>query len=260
MEDHWMRMRLLLTPAAALIVLAASSPAAYPSGAGPQLLPNIQTLPPADLVVTIEDGRKRLFLTNELANVQTGPLEVYPRPEDCNGDGDTSNDRTGYQRIFFDSNGDGIFTREIDTTWTRSRAGCFRFHPSHYHWHFQDYARYDLLRLVDGRRVRSHRKISFCIIDSNHRYPDVPGSPDTPFYRSCGPGDTQGVSVGWADIYSIQTPGQYIDITNVPDGDYCVRSTTDPNDRLLETDETDNSGSVAITLQGLEVTILPDPC
>jgi hypothetical protein len=260
MEVRWMRTRLLIPLVCAMVVLALFPPAAHPSPVGPQLLPNIQTLPPSDLVVAMEGRHKRLFLTNELANVQTGPLEVYPRPEDCDGDGDTSNDRTAYQRIFFDSDGDGIFTREIDTGWTKSRAGCFRFHPSHSHWHFQDYARYDLLHLANGRRVRSHVKISFCIIDFYHRYPEVPGSPDRPFYLSCGPVDTQGVSVGWADIYSIQTPGQYIDITNVPDGDYCVRSTTDPNNRLVETDETDNSGSIAINLQGFTVTILAESC
>jgi len=244
----------------AMVLQAPSAGTASPATAGDQLLPNIQTLPPADLVVDVVEGRKQLFLTNELANVQTGPLEVYPRALDCNGDGNNENDRTGYQRIFIDSNDDGIFTRDLDTTWIRQKAGCFRFHPSHGHWHFQDYARYDLLRLSDGVRVRSNTKISFCIIDSNHRYPEIPGSPGEPYYGSCGADSTQGVSVGWADIYTIRTPGQYIDITNVPDGDYCVQATTDPSNRLVETDETDNSGSVPVHLEGMSVTVLGDSC
>jgi hypothetical protein len=255
-----MRVRLVALVAVAVALQAPSPQPAFPATSGDQLLPNIQTLPPADLVVDVVGGRKQLFLTNELANVQTGPVEVFPRRQDCNGDGDFENDRTGYQRVFFDSNGDGIFARDVDTTWSKQKAGCFLFHPSHGHWHFQDYARYDLLRLSDGRRVRSHTKISFCIIDSNHRYPEVPGSPDEPYYGSCGADSTQGVSVGWADIYTIRTPGQYIDITGVPDGDYCVQATTDPSNRLVETDETDNSGSVPIHLDGMSVTILGDSC
>ena len=41
-----------------------------------------------------------------------------------------------------------------------------------------------------------------------------------------------GVSPGWADVYTWDTPSQYIDISTVPPGDYDVISETNPSGAL----------------------------
>lgn len=43
----------------------------------------------------------------------------------------------------------------------------------------------------------------------------------------------QGMSVGWADVYNWFPPGQYVEVTGVPDGDYILDTTVDPTDRLI---------------------------
>ena len=42
----------------------------------------------------------------------------------------------------------------------------------------------------------------------------------------------QGMSVGWTDEYNWFLPGQYVEVTGVPDGDYILDTTVDPTDRL----------------------------
>ena len=43
-----------------------------------------------------------------------------------------------------------------------------------------------------------------------------------------------GISPGWGDVYSWDTPDQYIEITGVPDGLYDVVSTANPDGGILE--------------------------
>ena len=44
----------------------------------------------------------------------------------------------------------------------------------------------------------------------------------------------QGIERGWADNYTWDLPGQYIDITNVPDGFYYVGITANPQNLLVQ--------------------------
>ena len=59
------------------------------------------------------------------------------------------------------------------------------------------------------------------------------------------------MSVGWADVYNWFLPGQYVEVTGVPDGDYILDTTVDPTDRLIEEDKTNNCGSVRVRLAGM---------
>jgi hypothetical protein len=227
-----------------------------------QLLPNVQALPAFNLrVQTSPGGRRALRLAAQIADAGVGPLEVYPVADDCNGNGDYTDDRSGYQRTFADLDGDGVFTRGVDTKQTSRFAGCFFFHPQHNHWHFEDWARYDLARLSDGVVVATGGKVSFCIADTDHVYPNIPGSPTGAYYGlTCGPDDTEGLSVGWSDVYTQDLPGQKIPITRVRNGDYCVVITADPDNLLVENDETDNLSYVPIRLQGTTVTVIGSSC
>ena len=55
--------------------------------------------------------------------------------------------------------------------------------------------------------------------------------------------------MGWADMYSAGSSGQLLNIAGVPVGPrYWLRQTVDPNNRIHETDETNNSFEILIDL------------
>jgi hypothetical protein len=51
----------------------------------------------------------------------------------------------------------------------------------------------------------------------------------------------QGESIGHGDIYQRYLPGQWIDVTGVPDGGYCLVTTADPGGQPVESSDADNS-------------------
>ena len=118
---------------------------------GATLLPNISTLQPTGLRMDHSDGEARLLrFSNTIANVGVGPVELQPRKEDCNGDGNPANDRTAIQRIYRDADGDGVYLRAVDRVADTRVAGCFEFSVAHGHWHFHDFADYQLLDVTSG--------------------------------------------------------------------------------------------------------------
>lgn len=259
------RVALCIAAVSAASSVVASSPG--PVGASPrgrdaaELLPDLHPVPPYGIFVEVApNGHRHLRLSVESGDVGSGPLELFPVAEDCDHDGDATNDRTAYQRVYLDSDGDGVFERGRDTTSTTTKAGCFVFHPSHNHWHFRDYALYELKRLRDGTIVGTGRKVSFCIVDTIHEHPELPGSPAGKFYQSCDADDTEGISVGWGDVYANWLPGQSIPLDGVGDGSYCVVDVADPDGRLRESDDSNNAAGTAIRLSGSNVRVLDTSC
>jgi hypothetical protein len=240
----------LIALAVPFLVAAAPAGSAASARRASKLLPDLQTMRPVAFVIQWEGAQKLLRFANEVGNANTGPLEVYPRSGDCDGDGDPTNDRFAYQRLFRDSNRNGTFDRATDLPTKPILVGCFEFHLEHNHWHFEDFAKYQLKRMTDGKIVRQADKVSFCIVDTARRFPDVPGSPAQPYYASCDADATTGLSPGWSDIYGSYLDGQELDITSLPDGDYCLISTADPSGLLRESDDLNNVASDLVTITG----------
>lgn len=249
---------------ASVLALALATPAA---GEGPivKFRPNLRTLVPTPdpSIATSASGHRQLRLSNEVGNLGSGPIELKPKKKDCDQDGKLKNDRTAVQRIYQDSDGNGVFERGVDTTFTTRTVGCFTFDPLHRHWHFKDYASYQLFDL-DGTLLKEHSKVGFCLVDSHQIATDLPGEPVAQYYGAvvpvCGDLQLQGISVGWADIYQSGLPGQFIQIDGVKDGDYCLVSTADPADLIKETDETDNAARLLIHIAGDAVTMPAGSC
>ena len=170
------------------------------------------------------------------------------------------NDREAFQRIFGDADGDGTFTRGIDTVLGRRFAGCSVFHIEHDHWHFEEFARYRLVKPSTGRLVASSEKVSFCVRDSIRFDAALPGSPSAPHYGACTQDSVTGLSIGWADYYGSTLPGQELDIRGLPDGRYCLRNEADPADRLDESDEENNGRSTLVRIRGREARNLGEAC
>jgi len=107
---------------------------------------------------------------------------------------------------------------------------------SHGHPHFDGFAQMDLLD-GDGVPVVSGRKESFCLRDDECAAPQF----------TC---NDQGISAGCTDVYPAGLPCQYLDVTDagLEAGTYTLRVTLDPDGRLAESDETNNTTTRTVQL------------
>ncbi|MGD9637086.1 MAG: lysyl oxidase family protein, partial [Pirellulales bacterium] len=117
---------------------------------------------------------------------------------------------------------------------------------------FEDFTRFSLLEaplvngvLTVGNELTFSQKTSWRL-SSNHG--PLPGY-STPNHASPDQRIQQRVSVGWADMYGAGSSGQYLDITGIPAGPlYWLRQNVDPENRIHETNETNNSYEILIDL------------
>lgn len=178
-------------------------------------------------------GRILMRLTSAVANEGAGAMQLEGGAVLPNGSQEV------YQRIFLEGGGS-----------TTRLAGTFTYHPLHEHIHFDNFAAYRLREVTAGNGTgdvaAAGDKISFCLLDIDRFAPTLPGSPPVSKYMTCG--QTQGISVGWADVYDKSLPDQWIDVTDVPDGRYWLEVIADPENQLLESDETNNADQILIDL------------
>jgi hypothetical protein len=120
----------------------------------------------------------------------------------------------------------------------------FHYSQCHSHYHFDEYARYELL---DGDQVVGvGHKQAFCMTDLyGWAWPFELGK------FNC---DNQGISRGFLDTYDAGLPCQWIDITGIPPGDYTLHIALNQPRRdhalpiLNERDYGNNEITVPITI------------
>jgi hypothetical protein len=129
----------------------------------------------------------------------------------------------------------------------RIRAGTMGFDTGkgHNHWHFQQFARYQLLNASKKVAVRSH-KVGFCIAPTDavdlllphaawrsplfgfgFEFGGQCGSPSALWVREQMP-------IGWGDTYFQSVAGQSFNITGLPNGTYYVEIIANPERVLHE--------------------------
>ena len=218
--------------------------------------------------VAEEGAQNCLRFDQVFANTGEGTMEMrFVIPHDTN-----STAHNIFQRVY---RSDGSFNERF--------AGEWEFHEAHQHYH---YTGFGLSRLfaadeagqitsatpVRTRRmkvrsqqapqpIRSGRKVSFCLADTTIYSwllkgdgPRTFNAPDCLFPAYSDADNDyliQGITNGWADTYDWYLPDQYIEVTGVPDGYYLLETTVDPDNSLLEADETNNCGSVLIRLSNM---------
>jgi len=163
------------------------------------------------------------------------------------------------QRIF---NSDGTYKDRFATS--------TEYHPTHLHFHVQDFYVASLWRSsAEGERaglpVAHGDKSGFCPEDSA---PIDTEDKDASRYYSCftedergvGPNQVVGISAGWKDIYRWELPDQFVEITGIPDGFYVLEIELDPNNVFVEANERNNKMCVVLELAGSDATLLdPQP-
>lgn len=220
------------------VCLAVAFLATASTVAGQDLPPNLRALPPFDLQIlpNAETGNLELRLSATSWNSGAGPLEMAAGPAVDGG-------QEVYQRVY---NKAGGFTEQL--------AGTFVYHPAHGHFHFEQYAVY-ILNPVDGANSkRQSYKTSFCVMDTVKVDTRLPGAAKKQIYGSCNR-FLQGMSVGWGDTYGWNLAGQAIDLTGSSDGKYELTVTFDPENRIIESNDADNSACVLLQISVVNRTV-----
>jgi hypothetical protein len=257
----------LFMPPAGLAQTADSTPPASPGRVGLSgfqgglgnnstwLLPDLRTLPPSDLNLEVSQGgqRKLIRFTNAVWNSGPGPLELR-------GSYQPGDDTISVFQIVYRLNG-GIASRLMDK---------FVYHPEHEHWHWQNFALYQVWSLhSDGtldQVVASSDKIGFCSRDDDNLQAEQP-QPDLPergfgslrpTYGSCH-WERQGISVGWVDIYREHLSDQYVVVSDLPQGVYALKSAANPDHQLLEANRENNAALVYFALRETTLQVLDGP-
>lgn len=121
----------------------------------------------------------------------------------------------------------------------------FIWDPCHGHYHWTNYAAY---RLVNSNGVVTvGRKIGFCLLDSIH-WNSTNGPAESRY--DC---NDQGISVGWGDVYGRNLSCQWIDVTDVPDGNYTIEIEVDPSNQFDELNESNNVVRVPFTIMPIVI-------
>jgi Lysyl oxidase len=228
------------------------------------LYPNLKTLKPTDLrfgTQTINGTtHKVLRFSNTVWNAGEGRLELRAKTVST-----SSGKKTRVDQYVYDNAGG----------FTSKYVGDMVFHSSHNHFHFQDFARYELWTRADydnwvasnraqGQAIKRGAKTTFCIMDTD-LVQRLPNSPSNSVYNSCSP-SVQGMSVGWGDTYGYYLADQWIDLgtSSLPDGQYVLRSVADPSNNLYESanrsdtsreGQQENEAVTFFTVQGSTITI-----
>lgn len=218
-----------------------------------------------------------LRFTSDVRNTGAGALEVrVPWLAASSGAGGASSGFVPGQ-----CQAEQVITRSDGAAATRPAGAC-EFHPAHAHFHYKDLISFTLYRTGRdggiGPAVATSLKESFCLADDDYfgfatagpngprEFVGQPGcnvpsqvNPPSNAAGTAGSGGAyviEGVSPGWGDVYTWDTPDQYIDVTNVPAGTYDLIEETNPSGSLLVAGPAQTCALTQLQLTATSVTAL----
>ncbi|WP_433383303.1 lysyl oxidase family protein [Actinoplanes sp. CA-142083] len=209
--------------------------------AGPK--PDLRSLPAWGISLSQEDSKWYVNFGATVWNGGTSPLLV-------DGFRRSGTELMDAYQYFFDAKGNQVGSKQAGTMEWDDRVG-------HKHWHFTDFAQYNLLDSTQKLAVRSGKE-AFCLANTDTVDLTVPNAkwrPDnTSLETSCGANTVVAVrevlDIGNGDTYSQDRPGQSFEITDLPNGTYYVQVLANPANRLAELSTTNNSSLRKIIIGG----------
>ncbi|WP_045742751.1 lysyl oxidase family protein [Actinoplanes rectilineatus] len=176
-------------------------------------------------------------------NAGTSPLVV-------DGFRRTGTEKMDAYQYFFDAKGKQVGSKAAGTMQWDPREG-------HMHWHFTDFAQYNLLAADKKLAVRSGKE-AFCLANTDAVDYTIKGAkwrPDnTSLATSCGANTVVAVrevlDIGNGDTYSQDRPGQSFDITNLKNGTYYIQVKANPSNHLAELTTKNNTSLRKIIIGG----------
>lgn len=205
------------------------------------LLPDMIVTKPRQIYISNNGVKKVIRFSTTFINQGDGALEII-------GHRDEDSEKTWATQYIYENNGSGMY----------HDIGSFVLHPTHDHWHVEDYVFYQLIKTNDKTEtpIAQTNKMSFCIWDEDNERLDIANAINRQAYpRSCN-SLRQGMSVGWSDTYTASTDGQEMDITDISDGEYIFRSIVNPDKKIMELDYSNNTSEIIITIQGNNLEIV----
>jgi hypothetical protein len=118
--------------------------------------------------------------------------------------------------------------------WTRRPAGSAELdtNPDHNHWHYSNFLSYSLTPVGATKSVTPKAKQSFCLED----VAKMRKSAGRPLWRRCPDPEAEtgemGITPGWGDVYWAGVQEQFIEVKDLPPGDYWLEMVIDPFKRL----------------------------
>jgi Lysyl oxidase len=210
-------------------------------------LPDLDQEAPAQVqVAPLRSGNERswwLGFSSAVSNVGDGPFVIHGHRRD----------RSSPEMV-----ADQLLMSGDAAAQVVPSVGRMRFvrSPDHNHWHLLKFDRYELRRAGSGRAIVRDRKSGFCLGDRYSVDAQVlPAAPPDPVYTSrCGLSQTglleltEGISVGYGDIYQPYLEYQQLPLDGLGNGRYVLVHSVNANGQLREKSTSNNSASVLLSL------------
>ncbi|AGZ39341.1 hypothetical protein AFR_05260 [Actinoplanes friuliensis DSM 7358] len=205
--------------------------------------PDLKSLPAWGISLNQEGDKSYVAFGATVWNAGTSPLLV-------DGFRQTGTDLMDAYQYFFDANGKETGSVAAGTMEWDAREG-------HRHWHFTDFAQYNLLAADQKLAVRSGKE-AFCLANTDavdYTIPNAKWRPEnTDLSSSCGQNTAVAVrevlDIGNGDTYTQDRPGQSFEVTDLPNGTYYIETKANPSNKLTELSTTNNTSLRKIILGG----------
>ena len=194
-------------------------------------------------VVTTPDGTEffALRFAGFVTNLGDGPLDLRGNPQLAD-DADLTSHDVWQRALTVDGDWVNLTKPPID----------FEVDDGHDHFHVMGIVEYSLWDTSGTVEISSGAKVGFCLIDVED-VPDLHPNPGPQRYEQWDPDNFycksgrprakilhMGVSEGWQDIYSFSETFQWIDVSDVQPGYYRIGQRVDPDNVIVESEETNN--------------------
>jgi hypothetical protein len=124
--------------------------------------------------------------------------------------------QAGWRRLLlFDTFTPNVGTGDFHMGAPQDHPDLFEYSMCHMHYHFNGYANYTLIDSSGAEAAHGHKQ-AFCLEDSERVDTTAPARPT----YDCS---DQGIARGWGDLYYAGLPCQWVDVTDVPAGNYTLR-------------------------------------
>ncbi|WP_067496188.1 lysyl oxidase family protein [Actinoplanes sp. TFC3] len=205
--------------------------------------PDLRSLPAWGISLSQDGEKSYVNFGATVWNAGTSPLLV-------DGFRRTGTELMDAYQYFFDANGKEVGSVEAGTMEWDPREG-------HRHWHFTDFAQYNLLSADKKLAVRSGKE-AFCLANTDqvdYTVKNAKWRPDnTDLSTSCGQNTAVAVrevlDIGNGDTYTQERPGQSFEVTDLPNGTYYIEVKANPSNKLTELSTTNNTALREIHLGG----------